>query len=67
MKRFLLFVFAAFVGFVVHAKTETIQWYVDGNVYTTTTCTYGEKITLPPAPTRSGYIFSGWRLRTNDN
>ena len=42
-----------------------LNWYgVGDNIVAQTTCTYGEGITLPPPPTRPGYIFSGWQLRT---
>ncbi len=47
-------------------NTININWYDRDNIVAQTTCTYGEKITLPPPPTRPGYIFSGWRLRTNN-
>ncbi len=45
-----------------------LNWYSVGDtVYETNTCTYGQPITLPATnPTRPGYIFSGWRLRTNN-
>ncbi len=45
--------------------TINLNWYDRDNIVAQTTCTYGEKITLPNiTPTRPGYIFSGWRLRT---
>lgn len=43
-----------------HADTETINWYMDNNIYATTTCESGGDITLPTAPTKYGYTFQGW-------
>ena len=60
MKRFVLFLFAIFVCHFSHAQTETINWYVGGNVYTTTTCESGNDIILPATPTKLGYTFQGW-------
>ncbi len=47
-------------------NTINLTWYSVGDtVYETNTCTYDQPITLPATnPTRTGYIFSGWRLRT---
>jgi hypothetical protein len=47
-----------------HANTETIQWYVDGNLYDTTTCQSGGNIILPTAPIKRGYTFAGWQSYT---
>ncbi len=59
---------SANLGHIMHATRTpnviNLNWYDRDTIVAQTTCTYGEKITLPPAPTRSGYIFSGWRLRT---
>ncbi len=49
---------------VFRPNTINLNWYDRDTIVAQTTCTYGEKITLPPAPTRPGYIFSGWRLIT---
>ena len=46
--------------FTVHAQTETLNWYMDGNVYTTTQCESGNDILLPTTPTKRGYTFKGW-------
>ena len=46
---------------VAFADTETINWYVDGNVYNTTTCEIGGDIILPNPPEKYGYTFQGWR------
>ena len=45
-----------------------LNWYSVGDtLYETNTCTYGQPITLPATnPTRPGYTFVGWRLRTNN-
>ena len=46
-----------------NANTINIDWYDGDTKLTSNTCTYGQKITLPPQPTRAGYTFVGWRLR----
>ena len=45
---------------VSFAQTETLNWYIDGNVYTTTQCESGNDILLPTTPTKRGYTFKGW-------
>lgn len=37
------------------------NWYVDDQLYQTTTCTIGDDVTPPTAPTKYGYTFQGWR------
>ncbi len=50
---------------IYEPNTINLNWYDRDTLLTTTTCTYGEKITLPNiTPTRPGYIFSGWQLIT---
>ncbi len=50
------------------ASSITITWDDnDGNNNTsvsggTPTCTYGADVTLPTAPTRTGYTFKGWKV-----
>ena len=46
---------------VSYADTETINWYIDGTNYTSTTCQSGGDVTLPAAPTKTGYTFVGWQ------
>ncbi len=60
MKRFVLFLFAIFVCCFSYAQTETINWYVDGELYDTTTCESGNDVILPATPTKTGYTFQGW-------
>lgn len=48
------------------ADTETINWYVDGNVYNTTTCQTGGDITLQTAPAKRGHTFTGWQVASYD-
>ena len=52
-----------------HNLTLTAQWQintyeliynVDGIMYTMVPITYGDAITLDPAPTKEGHTFSGW-------
>ena len=61
MKRFLLFLSAVFIA--TTAIAHTINWYVDGSVYHTTTCESGEDVTPPTAPEKYGYTFQGWDLK----
>ena len=61
MKRILLFLSALFIA--TTAIAHTINWYVDGSVYHTTTCESGEDVTPPTAPEKSGYTFKGWDVK----
>ena len=53
-------------------KVINLNWYLDENATVPLTvqpaaqkCIYGQPITLPDTnPTKPGYIFSGWQLRT---
>ena len=59
MKRLLLFLSLCFI--CTAAIAHTINWYVDGSVYHTTTCESGEDVTPPTAPEKYGYDFDGWK------
>lgn len=61
MKRLLLFLSLCFI--CTAAIAHTINWYVDGNVYHTTTCESGENVTPPTAPEKYGYTFQGWETK----
>ena len=62
MKRFVLILLSIFTCAIATAATETINWYMDGNTYATTTCQTGGDIVLPQnTPTKYGYTFQGWR------
>ena len=37
----------------------TVTWNVDG-VMTNTVFEYGQEISIPPTPTKEGYLFAGW-------
>ena len=58
MQRILLFLSALFIA--TTAIAHTINWYVDGNIFHTTTCESGENVTPPTAPEKYGYTFRGW-------
>ena len=58
MKRFFV-TLMLFIG--TAAVAHTINWYVDGNIFHTTTCESGEDITPPTAPEKYGYTFKEWR------
>lgn len=61
MKRLLLFFCGVFI--CTTAIAHTINWYVGGNLYHTTTCESGEDVTPPTAPEKYGYTFMGWSLQ----
>ncbi len=44
----------------------TLTWDDKVNEPTTSTCYYEEQIVLPPTPVRPGYIFGGWKVKTNN-
>lgn len=58
MKKFLILLSVLFCG-TVFAETITINWGVDNQPYTTTTCEVGGDVVLPPVSKR-GHIFRGW-------
>ena len=58
MKKLLSFLVCSFIG--IAAFAHTIDWYVDGSIYQTTTCNSGEDITPPAAPAKYGYTFTEW-------
>jgi len=37
----------------------------NGTTITTNTCTYGQPISLPANPTKTGYVFTGWSVVNN--
>ncbi len=48
------------------AQTETTKWYIEGELYDTTSCESGDDITMPQVPERFGYTFSGWEPAVYD-
>ena len=66
MKRIGLFIFGMFVCGVAYAQTETTKWYIEGELYDTTTCESGGDINTPNVPARFGYTFSGWEPAVYD-
>ena len=65
MKKSLYFAFFVNFVFLIPVFSENVNWYVGDNLYTTTTCEIGNDILLPVAPTKTGYVFRGWREKTN--
>ncbi len=63
MKRIIL-ILVAFTTINAHSQTETLNWYIDGQTYATTTCESGGDVLLPTSPTKRGYTFMGWSLYT---
>lgn len=60
MKRFLLFISALFICNIAIADDITINWSVDNQPYTTTTCEIGGDVVLPSVSKR-GHVFRGWK------
>lgn len=58
MKKFIILCIALFATPTI---AQTINWYVDNEIYQTTTCSGGDDVTPPSAPARRGYTFTGWR------
>ena len=50
--------------FYMTAKAHNIEWYVDGNLYTTSTCQAGDNVTPPTPPAKTGYTFQEWLAYT---
>ena len=48
------------------AKSYTIQFYLNGSLYTTITKAYGTAITAPGVAPGEGQIFSGWASSTGE-
>ena len=50
-------------------STVNVTWYnqYSSSVHTTNTCPYGTQnsVTIPTAPTRTGYRFNGWNIISN--
>lgn len=65
MKRF-VFLLLLSIPATVLAKTETTEWWVDGEVYATTSCETGADISVPASPTKKGYTFQGWETAVYD-
>lgn len=61
MKKFIAFIFCGITfTFIANAESINIDWIVDNETYTTTTCNIGDDLILPAAPTKYGYTFQGW-------
>ena len=59
MRFFVVLLCALFVSYA-RAESINLDWIVDGETYTTTTCNIGDDLILPTAPTKYGYTFQGW-------
>ena len=47
------------------ANTVNVTYYNGDNVYGNAgSCTYDDTLTLPNAPSKTGYIFNGWTVKT---
>ena len=60
MRNTLFTICAICIARTASANTETVNWFVDKVLYTTTTCESGDDVVLPIAPTKRGHTFSGW-------
>ena len=45
------------------ANTINITWYNGDSQVASNSCTYGGALTIPSAPSKTGYTFKGWRVR----
>ena len=59
MKKIILTLTAIFICTIAYAENITINWGVDNQTYTTTTCEIGGDVILPSVSKR-GHIFRGW-------
>lgn len=66
MKRFIFLLTTIFICGAAIAQTETTKWYIEGELYDTTSCESGDDITMPQVPERFGYTFSGWEPAVYD-
>lgn len=66
MRKLFVFLSTVFMCAIAFAATETVNWYVDGTTYTTTTCQTGGDITLQTAPVKRGHTFTGWAVALYD-
>lgn len=62
MKKLLFLILGLLFIRIASADTVNIDWLVDGQTYTQTSCTVGGDIILPTAPTKRGHTFLGWKL-----
>ncbi len=46
------------------ANTITLKYKNQGTDFNTGSCTYDQSFTLPQAPTRTGYNFAGWKVKS---
>ena len=65
MKKLLL-VFLLIFATESYAQTETINWWVGGQAYQTTSCETGGNVTPPANPTKRGHHFTGWEVALYD-
>lgn len=65
MKKLLLFLSLIFTT-ASYAETQTINWWVGGQSYQTTTCETGGNVTPPATPTKRGHHFTGWEVALYD-
>lgn len=52
---------------VDQCKTFTLNYYIENESYTTTTCTINGTVELPTPPSREGYDFVGWKIIQPNN
>lgn len=62
MKKLVAFLSVIFFCAIAFGETININWIVGNTVYDTSTCTVGDDLILPTAPTKRGHTFVGWQL-----
>jgi len=60
MRKILILLISIFLPYNVFCESINMDWIVDNETYTTTTCNIGDDLILPAAPTKYGYTFQGW-------
>ena len=45
-------------------NTINVTWYNGDTEYDSNQCTYGGELDVPTAPTKTGYTFKGWRVKS---
>ena len=46
--------------FLNFAEQQTVNFYVDGKLYTKASVDYGDAVIEPPCPDKAYHVFTGW-------
>lgn len=65
MKKIILTIIAIFMCMGAYSETRNLNWYNGDNAYSQTTCEIGGNLDVPStAPTKYGYDFVGWDVKS---